>query len=113
MKEEELKKIIRKSKIETSDDFINQLMNTIEIDKEVSKASYWWSFRSIIIGCTILVLAITFILFKFLNSDNILLNNFTDIPKTPIFIMVILIILFYINTIIKLNENMGNLKNKA
>ncbi len=104
MKEEELKKIMSKSTIETSDDFVNTLMNTIEVDQEIKSTSFLWSFKPILITCSVLILTITFILFKFLNHSNILLNVLTKIPKIPVFVVVTLLLLFYINSIIKLNE---------
>ncbi|MBG6129562.1 hypothetical protein IWQ47_001135 [Aquimarina sp. EL_43] len=107
MKEEELKKIMSKSTIETSDDFINTLMNTIEVDQKNKETSFWWSFKPILITCSILILTITFILFKFLNYSNISLSVLTKIPKTPVFVVVTLVLLFYINSIIRLNEYRG------
>lgn len=113
MTEEELKKIIGKSKIETSDDFVDKLMHTIEVHQEAKKISFWWSFRPVLIACTILALTVAFILFKFLSSDSDFLSSFAGIPKTPIFIIVALIFLYYINTIIKLNESLLGSKKKG
>lgn len=110
MNHEELKKIIGKSTIETSDDFINTLMSNIEVNQEVKKTSYWWSYRSVIIACTILIVIITHILYTLLRADSSLLKFLADIPKTPIFIFVILLSLYGINNIIKLNEDQTRIK---
>jgi TRAP-type C4-dicarboxylate transport system permease small subunit len=105
MNNEEFKEIISKSTIETSDDFITTLMSTIEVSQEVEKTSSWWSYRPVIITCTILIVIITHILYTLLRADSSLLKFLADIPKTPIFIFVILLSLYGINNIIKLNEN--------
>ncbi|MDH7444379.1 hypothetical protein [Aquimarina sp. 2201CG14-23] len=106
MKEEELKKIMGKSAIETSDDFINKLMDTIEKDQKVEKISFWWSFKPVLIVCSSLVLTITFFLYKFLSTDSSFLNLLGEVNKTPIFVMITLVFLYFINQVIKLNENL-------
>ena len=54
MKEEELKKIISKSTVATSDDFLNHLMHRIDTERELKKASFLGSFKSVLIACSIL-----------------------------------------------------------
>lgn len=104
MKEEQLKKIIKKSTIETSDDFINDLMVSIKKSQEVEEKYFWWSFKPVLIACAILVLTLTFFLFKLLSADTSFLNPIVSVHKTPIFIVITLIFLYYINSIIKLNK---------
>lgn len=104
MKEDELKKIIKKSELKTSDDFINTLMHSIETSREAKKESIWWSFKPVMIVCTILLLLITMALFKLLSNENSFINSLMDVPKIPIFTLVTIFLLVYINSLIRLNE---------
>ncbi|WP_298540087.1 hypothetical protein [uncultured Aquimarina sp.] len=104
MKEEELKRIISKSTVETSDDFINNLMNAIEVQEQTKKVKVWWSFRTILILCSILILLIVGLLHQVIGTDNGLLNSSSiDIPKTPVFLIITFALLYYLNTVIRLN----------
>ena len=108
MKEEELKKIISKSTVATSDDFLNHLMHRIDTEKELKKASFLGSFRSVFIACFILGLMITFVTYKFfLGSEGII-----NVPKGPIFVGITLILLFGINSIVKTNHKLLKAKQK-
>ena len=108
MKEEELKKIISKSTVATSDDFVNHLMHRIDTEKELKKASFLGSFRSVFIACFILGLMTTFVSYKFfLGSEGII-----NVPNGPIFIGVTLILLFGINSIVKTNHKLLKAKQK-
>lgn len=103
MKEEELKKIMQKSTLETSDDFINQLMHIIDA-KEERKVSHWNSFRSVLIASSVLLVVITFIFYKLLQVQSSFLEIFSSIPKIPLFVMVTLSLLYFINSSIRLYE---------
>ncbi|NHF59388.1 hypothetical protein FK220_008560 [Flavobacteriaceae bacterium TP-CH-4] len=113
MTEEQLKKIMVKSTLETSDEFLDTLMSTIEKKQMVERIPLWWSFIPVVIASIILVLLATLLLFQLLQSDVRLFGSLVSIPKTPLFVMVTLIFLYYINAVIKLNENPIHSKKKA
>lgn len=110
MKEEELKKIISKSTIETSDNFIDEIISRVEENTKCKEAYHFWSFRYVLYTCLVLVFVITFFLFRILNDTNGSLRFIADVVKTPIFLLVTITCLYYINNIIKLNENLSNSK---
>lgn len=106
MKEEELKKIMQKSTLKTSDDFINKLMHTIDVKEEKRKMSLWNSFRPVLITSSILLIVITFIFYKLLQVESRFLEALSSIPKTPLFVMVTLFFLYVINSSIRLYERL-------
>lgn len=101
MKEEKFKELISKSTIETSDDFINKVMQGIQLQKEAKKQSPFWSFPVIIIVCTALILMILGMLFYAFNTEYVI---FSSIPKTPVFLVIIGIGLYYINQLIRFQQ---------
>ncbi|RNC88339.1 MAG: hypothetical protein ED556_03910 [Winogradskyella sp.] len=103
MNEEQFKKIIKKSNLETSDDFINNLMSTIEVNKERKKALNKL-FKITLFTVAVVTAVTSFIMFKYLGDKNGLVVIFTSIPKTPIFVVFMVITLGYINSFIRLNE---------
>ena len=69
MKEEQLKKIIKNSNYETSDGFINNLMSSIEANKERRKALN--KLFKIILSVIVITITITsFIMYKYLGDKN-------------------------------------------
>jgi hypothetical protein len=105
MKEESLKKIMQKSSIETSDDFMNTLMNRIEVSKEEQKVTIWNSFRHTLVAALVLLIPATGILFKLLRQESSFLSTLKDIPATPIFVITTLLLLFGINSMIRLQNH--------
>ncbi|WP_281986386.1 hypothetical protein [Aquimarina aggregata] len=101
--EEKLRQLLKKSTINTSDDFINNLMHTIEDKHSAKSPSIWWSFKTVFIACTALVLILTFILFKLIHIENGFLGSISNIPKMPIFLIITTVFLYYINTLVKLS----------
>lgn len=106
MKEEELKKIIQKSTLETSDDFINKLMHTIDAKEEERKVFLWNSFRPVLITSSILLVVITFIFYKLLQVQSSFLEILSSIPKTPLFVLVTMFLLYILNWSIRTYERM-------
>ena len=104
MKDEQLKKILKKSTLETSDDFINNLMESIETSQEVPKSSFWSSFRITLIFSALLLCIISYTAFILTHSDFIGLEYFSKLPKTPFFLLLVLGALVAINYVITLNE---------
>lgn len=107
MKEDQIKKIIQKSTVETSDDFINTLMQLIEAEEKVKPTSVWWSFRTILILCSLLTMIITLGVFRF-STMGMEILNIGGIPKTPVFIVVTVLLLCLINHLIRVSENQNS-----
>ncbi len=105
MKEESLKKIMQKSSVETSDDFMNTLMNRIDTSKEKKKIAIWNSFRYTLIATLILLIPATGILFKLLRQESSFLSTLKDIPTTPVFVVITLFLLYGINSMIRLQNH--------
>lgn len=103
MKEESLKKIIQKSTLETSDDFINNLMSAIEVEQK-QKVTIWDSFKFSLSISILLIVIATGVLFKILHQENATFLN-ENIPTTPIFIGITAILFYAINFLIRLQEN--------
>jgi len=102
MKEEELKKIISKSTVETSDDFINNLMNVIEVKEQTKNTIVSWSLKIVLLVCFILIMLVLWVLPKVIDYD--LFNVFSfEVPKTPLFIMITFVFLYYVNSMVRLN----------
>ncbi|MEO1031150.1 MAG: hypothetical protein AAFX55_07080 [Bacteroidota bacterium] len=102
MKEEQLKKIIQKSTIETSDQFINNLMSSIDLNQE-RKKTLKGLFKRALIAISIVSIAMSYVLYQYLGDENSL-SILPNIPKTPLFVIFMVVILFYINTFIRTNE---------
>ncbi|WP_422106875.1 hypothetical protein [Winogradskyella sp.] len=102
MKEEQLKKIIQKSTVETSDQFINNLMSSIDHNQE-RKKTLKSLFKRALIAISIVSIAMSYVLYQYLDSENSL-GILPNIPKTPLFVIFMVVILFYINTFIRTNE---------
>ncbi|WP_299180027.1 hypothetical protein [uncultured Aquimarina sp.] len=103
MKEENIKKILEKSTVETSDDFINKLMKKVDVQQKAKKSSFW-SFNIVIVACSILLFIVVGSLYNLSEYDfKIFSSFFNNIPKTPIFLMIIITILCFMNSIIRLN----------
>ena len=105
MKEESLKKIMQKSSVETSDDFMNTLMNRIEVSKEKRKIKIWNSFRYTLVATLVLLIPATGILFKLLRQESSFLSALKEIPTTPIFVIITLFLLYSINSMIRLQNH--------
>ena len=104
MKEEDIKKILSKSEIETSDDFINKLMNRIEVEKEHKKIPFLSVFKPVLAVCAILGFIVILMLTKLLDIE----FNFLNVPsKTPILIVATFVFLYFINNMIRMNEKLA------
>ncbi|AXT55140.1 hypothetical protein D1815_04980 [Aquimarina sp. AD1] len=103
MKEENVKKILEKSTVETSDDFINKLMKKVDVQQNTKKSSFW-SFKIVIVACSILLFIAIGSLHNFPEHNFSMFGSFfNNIPKTPFFLMIIITILCFMNSIIRLN----------
>ncbi|WP_299207571.1 hypothetical protein [uncultured Dokdonia sp.] len=104
MKEESLKKIMQNSTVETSEDFINNLMNAIEVSKEQQKIPFWNSFRFILVTSSVFMILATGILFKLLDQSSSFLSILKNIPKIPVFSIITILLFYTINSIIRVRE---------
>lgn len=111
MKEEQIKKIVQQSIVETSDDFVDKLMSKIEADEKMVVSPVWnlKTTLSCIIG---LSLAVSFTTFKILDQSVITLSIEWAIPKTMVFSITSLTILVFINHVLKLTDEYRYLKNE-
>lgn len=105
MKEDRFKELMQKSTLETSDDFINSLMDTIEVSKH-QKSKFWNSFSFTITITTILILLGTGMLYKLLRQEQITIDFLEVIPATPLFIVVTAILLYALNSMIRIHSKL-------
>ncbi|MEM7186270.1 MAG: hypothetical protein AAF466_06395 [Bacteroidota bacterium] len=104
MKEEHIKKIIKKSTIETSDHFVEDLMTAIESTSEVRHASVRRYFKPVLVSCMVLVAGLSFLLLKSLGPDLGVFSDWAGAQRTPVFVAVLLVLLYSLNSLIKLNS---------
>ena len=104
MKEEQLKKIMKKSSVETSEGFINDLMTSIEASQETQKTSYKKLIWLVSLISSVTISGLILLIMKSNPVENTYLKFISDIPKMPILVIVTLSLLFGINYLIRLNE---------
>jgi hypothetical protein len=107
MKEDQIKKIVQNSQLETSYDFTHRLMEQIEIEKSTAAI---WSFKQILLFTIGLIIGLSFILFQFLNFS---IHLPIDHLKRPLFLILSTLFLFGINYLIRLNEAYKGLQKKT
>lgn len=103
MKEEEIKKIVQNSILETSDGFVDDLMNKVEI-REATTVSLVWSIQTVILAIGIIALLLAFLYFKISHLSHYTSNIGFSIPKLPLLWMTLFIFLASINYLLRLNE---------
>lgn len=103
MKEEEIKKIVQNSILETSDGFVDDLMNKIEA-REAATASVIWSIKTVILAIAIIALFLAFLCFKSSHISHYISTIGFSIPKLPLLWMTSLILLSSISYLLRLNE---------
>lgn len=103
MNEKDTKELLEKSIIETSDDFTDKLMQRLEAAEVAEKTSVW-RFTPIFSVLIVVILTLSFAFYKYLESGATLFQTGIEISRTPIFLIVTVLLLFAINHILKLNE---------
>lgn len=111
MKEEEIKRIIKKSKVETSTDFTDRLMMKIE-EKEAQKPAFKWIFPVILSVLCLLSIAISYLLFTNFGSTFLLSPFKLKVPGTPLFLVFTIFLLFAINYWLQLKSSFDYLQVK-
>ncbi|MCH2192814.1 hypothetical protein [Kordia sp.] len=104
MKEEQLKYLIQKSTVATSDDFTDMLMQQLETIEEVKPVRII-SFQKIMLIAIAGLLCISFVAYKYLAP---FLSEFfgkVQISKTPIFAVCLLLCLLGVNYILLLQQS--------
>lgn len=96
MKEEEIKKIVQQSKVETSTNFTDRLMIKIE-EKKAQKPAFKWMFPLVLSILSLFSLVISFMLFINFGSTFLLSPFNLKIPGTLVFIIITVLLLFAIN----------------
>lgn len=103
MNEKETKELIEKSIIPTSDGFTDKLMLRLEA-REVDKKTAVWRFIPTISAITVVVLAVNFVVYKYLESGVTLFSTDLKVDGIPIFLATTVLLLIAINHILKLNH---------
>ena len=110
MKDENFKQLIGQSKVETSNDFLNNLMHQIE-EQSLSKtnrvlsAAHW----KLITICAVLISIISLCGYTLVNSINLDITYLKSL-KTPIFIVGLGIMLVALNNFIRTMELSSDLR---
>ncbi len=79
-------------------------MNAIEVKQQAKNTYVWWSFRTILIVCSVLIIIVLSLLLKVIYNDSGLFKSFSfEVPKTPLFLMITFAFLYYVNSIVRLN----------
>ena len=104
MKDKDYKNLIGKSKVETSDDFLNNLMHQIE-EQSLSKTNRVLSFShwKLIAICSVLISIISLSGYTLLNNINVSVNCL-GVSKISIFIVGLGIMLVVLNNFIRTME---------
>ena len=105
MNEEDVKKLLLKSKIETSKDFTDELMNRIDLETQPSvEKTLGISFKKILILCGCLLLIIGFLTFQLVGPKISLALFQGKNMATPLMILVFGTVLYSLNNFIRTME---------
>lgn len=110
MKEEELKNLVQKSVLKTSNTFTDQLMSKIE-EKEVAEKRAVWSPQLVLPGISLALLSLSFFLYKILGDSIAFPLLDFSINKTAFFVPAFFLFLLIVNHTLKLTRDLRNLKN--
>ena len=103
MKEEQIRKILSKSKVETSDDFVDKVMLKVDEERQLKLESKRVSFRPVLISSALLILVVTFVLYQLLISSGFP-GAILSTHQMPIFLLITFALLYYLNYAIRLNN---------
>lgn len=109
MKEKDFKNLVEKSKLQTSDRFVDDLMLRIH-EKEVAEIRSVWSPRFIIPAVSFVLLSLSFVLFRFFGKSFSFPGFNFSISKTAFFVPAFFLFLLLINYLVKLTENLNHEK---
>jgi len=100
MNEQQLKELLQQSKIETSPDFTDNLMNQIELTPKTKKSNLW-SFPLVLSVISLVAFVISYLLYT---SPSAFFQAKAATFKTPVLLIVSVSFLLVINYVIKMNE---------
>lgn len=109
MRNPETEKLIKKSKIETSTDFTDNLISRIEEEKAL-KNKLAGSYKWILAGLIIFSMIISFIFLKITGESFRLFPFNLKVSRTPLFVIITLIFLYAINYWLSLQSELRTLK---
>jgi hypothetical protein len=103
MKEEHIKTLMKKSIVETSDDFTDALMQKVENLEEVSPVQIL-SFRKLFLISLVGLIFVSFVSYKYLAPYLSEVLGSVNSTRTPIYAMCLLVSLLGVNYILKLHQ---------
>ncbi len=103
MKEDEIKKLIQRSKLETSNGFTERLIHKLETQPKQQQVSLP-SFRKMMVPIISIVVFMSYLVYRFSDSIFSLFNTELNLSNKPIFMISSIFFLFLINYMIRLNE---------
>ena len=93
MKEDKTKEIVQRSMVETSDEFMSNLMNSIEVEEQI-EVSPLWSIRNVLISLAALCGVISFAVIKMLSPLDI---DISILSRPAVYAVMFLTLLLLIN----------------
>ncbi|MEM6719747.1 MAG: hypothetical protein AAF611_10550 [Bacteroidota bacterium] len=104
MKEEQLKNLMQKSTVETSDNFTDALMQQLEMLEE-TKPIQLISFRKMIAFSVASLVIVSLIAYQYLAPFLSELSGSVKVTKTPIFAVCLLVCLLGLNYMLRLQQS--------
>ena len=112
MKEEHLKRLLAKAKIETSDEFLNTLMHRVNSEFITSSTTkILFSVKRLLVVCSLLIAIVSLITYIALKGNYHFFNVNIESSTTPIIVIVFGILLFVLNNLIRSFEVLLNRSN--
>ena len=108
MKEEKLKALIKKGKLETSSDFTDQLMEKIALQQQ--KKVVVWPFKIVFGTITFLIACLNYVVFTNFDIMMSLLDMSLKNLKMPLVFGIFVFLFFVLNHILRLHETYKNME---
>ena len=109
MKEEELKKLVQKSAMSTSEDFTDRLMHRIETE-DVAETKVTWSFGRVWVAVLILVMGIGYMCYRLISNSSGYYTADLHKYKIPMLMLTTLAFLFMLRKLLLWREMEHSLK---
>ncbi len=110
MKQDQMKQLIQKSTVRTSEDFTDTLLSKIEAQESIESTPLPFPFKKIVIGFSIALALIPFLIYTTNHSIQGILSIDIKIPSMALSIMVTIAFLLGLNYILRLNETYKKLE---
>ena len=102
MKEQDIDKLIKKSRVNTSDDFTDRLIQNIEYKSEMN-STHIWSFKMVLRSIVTLMIIICGLLYVLLKDAYPIFDIEIHISKSFVFLISLIAFLFCVNYLLRLN----------